>query len=260
MALKAVYSSQEEIPEAHRELFSEKGGKWEIQVEGMKTEADIERLQVGLEKERNEHKATKEKLRPFQGLDPEDVRTKLETLASTKSVDENKINELVEARIKTRIAPLERENQELKTKTQEQEGIIGDFKSKETKRTVTDTVRDAASKLKVRQEALDDVLLWGQNVFKVTEDGKVATEDGLTPDLWLADMQQKRPHWWPESSGGGAGGSGGGGSFAENPFSAEHWNMTKQGEMLRENREKAEKYAKAAGTTIGGPKPKTKAA
>ena len=43
MALKAVYSSQEEIPEAHRELFSEKGGKWEIQVEGMKTEADIER-------------------------------------------------------------------------------------------------------------------------------------------------------------------------------------------------------------------------
>lgn len=41
-----------------------------------------------------------------------------------------------------------------------------------------------------------------------------------------------------------------------NPFSHEHWNMTKQGDFLKKHgTEKAEQMARAAGTTIGGRRP-----
>jgi len=265
MALKAVYDKQDDIPEAHRDLFVEKGDKWEIQVEGMKTTADVDRLSTSLEKERTDHKETKAKLKPFSGLNLEDVQAKLdkydelEALAGTKTIDDDKINELVEKRIKTQLAPIQRENETLKASVAEKDTALTEFQKKDTKRTVNDTVRDAATKAKVRPEALPDVLLLGEHLFKPTEDGKVATAEGLTPDLWLGDMQKQRPHWWPESSGGGSN-PGGGGQFSENPFSAENWNMTKQGQVLRESPEKAEQMAKAAGTTVGGKKPETKPA
>ena len=72
-------------------------------------------------------------------------------------------------------------------------------------------------------------------------------------------MQEKRPHWWPVASGGGGTGSGAGGGFTDNPFSHAHWNMTKQGEAQRSDPARAERMAKAAGTTVGGTRPVPKA-
>jgi hypothetical protein len=81
---------------------------------------------------------------------------------------------------------------------------------------------------------------------------------GIEPEAWLTDLQTKRAHWWGPSSGGGAGGNRGGVDTSNNPFSHEHWNMTEQGKLVRENRAKAEQLAKLAGTTIGGQKPAAK--
>lgn len=103
-----------------------------------------------------------------------------------------------------------------------------------------------------------------ERVFEVDDEGNVTTKDGVgvTPgiaaDVWLTEMQDKRPHWWPQSQGGGAGGSGGGGAGGKNPFSAEGWNLTEQGRLVRENPEKADQMAKAAGTTVGGGRPAAK--
>jgi hypothetical protein len=76
---------------------------------------------------------------------------------------------------------------------------------------------------------------------------------GLDAKLWLQDMQQKKAHWWPPSQGGGAGGSGGGGgNFPNNPWSKQHWNLTKQGEAVRTlGEEKAKQMASAVGSHIG---------
>ena len=85
------------------------------------------------------------------------------------------------------------------------------------------------------------------------------SSQGLGPKDWLADIQKTRPHWWPESEGGGAGGNRSGtGSFANNPFSLEHWNLTEQGKITVSDHARAEQLAKAAGTTIGGGKPAPK--
>jgi len=77
--------------------------------------------------------------------------------------------------------------------------------------------------------------------------------------VFLTEMQDKRPHWWPKSVGGGAGGSGNGFGGAANPWTAENWNMTQQGAYVKENgMDKATQMAKAAGTTVGGMKPAAK--
>ena len=58
---------------------------------------------------------------------------------------------------------------------------------------------------------------------------------GLSPKEWLAEMKDEAPHWWPPAVGGGAkGGQGGGGSFtgADNPWSKDGWNITKQGQLV----------------------------
>lgn len=123
----------------------------------------------------------------------------------------------------------------------------------------------AARDLKVVDSALEDVELYGERLFEVQEDGTVVTRDGvgvtpgLSPKQWLEDMQGKRPHWWGPTAGGGAGGSRGANTGAGNPWSAEGWNMTEQGNIIRtKGRAEADRLAKLAGTTVGGPQPKPK--
>ncbi len=280
MALNILYETQEEIPEAHRELFTEKDGKWELTgITGIKTQDDIDRIQTGLTKERAEHKETKAKLVAFKDVDLEqatkdqveltELRAKVEAGAGG-TFDQEKFDEAVDklatARAATAAAPL---TASLDAMTKERDTLTtenGEFKTDRTNRIISDAVRSAATGVKIIDTAVDDVLLLGEQIFEVNDDGAVLTRDnvgvtpGIAPDIWLSEMQDKRPHWWPVSTGGGAGGSGSGGGFAENPWSPEHWNMTAQGAAVKADRAKADRMAVAAGTTVGGIRPVAKKA
>ena len=281
MALKAIYENQDDIPEEYSGLFTEKSGKWELtEVDGLKTTADVERLQTSLTKERDLHKATKEKLGKFGDLDPEssqglaeeveELRIKLEAAeaaAGDGKVDEEKVQRLVDAQVAKEVRPLERELEKLKTTNQEQADTIAQHETKDRNRTISDAVREAAGESKLISSAIDDALVLAERMFEVDESGAVLTRDnvGVTPAIdpktWLTEMQEKRPHWWPAAEGSGAGGGGGGGAGSgDNPFSHKGWNITKQGQMVREDPNRAERMAKSAGTTVGGPKPVAPAA
>jgi len=181
---------------------------------------------------------------------------------------DSKLEELTEARVLTRLAPVERENKTLKTRCDELEKVATTLQTERTQRIITDNVRDACVKSKVETTALADVIMLANQVFEVGEDGKtVLTKEnpygvtpGLAADVFMTEMQEKRPHWWPKSVGGGAGGSQSNfGAGGKNPWSHDGWNMTEQGKYLKENGvEKAEQMAKTAGTTIGGRKPEPK--
>lgn len=276
MVLKAVHEKLDEIPEQYRELYTEKSGKFELTgVEGVKTQADIDRVQASLKKERDEHKATKEKLAPWGELKPDDVTAKLarieelETAAKGK-IDEAKLDEMAnrraEAIARTKLTPVERELATLRAQTKEKDEKLTAFEMKERLRNVHDQVRAALVETKALPEAHEDALLYAERVMEVTEDGRVVTKDGsgfppgLSPKDWLGSLQAKRPHWWPGNAGGGARGSGGsGGGFGQNPWSAEHWNLTAQGAYMRQHgREKAEKAAAAVGSKVGATTPPKK--
>ena len=99
-------------------------------------------------------------------------------------------------------------------------------------------------------------------VIKDEDEGVVFGKDGKTPKSvteWLLEQQESRRHWWGESVGGGARGSERGGPTGDNPWTADNWNMTKQGEVIKtRGREVADRMAKAAGSPVGAPGPRVK--
>ena len=270
MALKAILDTIDDLPEEIRKEYVEKNGKFELQVDGMKTQADVERLQGALTKERNEHKIVRERLGMLGDRKVEDVLQILDRVpeleaAAAGKLDETKLNELVEGRIKTKLAPVEREKGQLAQRVQELTGIVEQYQTKDKVRSIHDAVREAVSKAQGFQpSAVEDALLYAERMLEIGEDGRVITRDGVgvTPGVdaivWLTEMQAKKTHWWGPSQGGGAGGNRTGGAGGLNPWSAEGWNMTEQGRILRENRSRAEQLAKSAGTAIGGPRPQAR--
>jgi hypothetical protein len=272
--LKDTHEKIDEVPEEFRSLYTEKDGKWEFTgVQGIRTSRDVERVQEALRKEKNDNKELKQQLSVWGDLKHDEVLAKLDKLpeleaASKGKLDENAIEEIVQRRVegtlKSKLAPVERQNKQLQQQLAEVTEKATTLEGEKKKRTLHDAVRKAARDAKVLPEAEDDVLLWAERVMEISEDGKVVTKDGVgvTPGLeaqaWLSEIQDKKTHWWPGTQGGGAPGSGPRmGAGGPNPWSHDGWNMTQQGVFLRQHgRERAEQMAKAAGTTVGGPQPK----
>lgn len=273
--LQVTHDKLEDVPEQYRDLYSEQDGKFTLTgIQGLKTQADIDRQQSALTKERDEHKETKGKLHVWGDLKHDEVTQKLDRFTELEVMAKGnrdemdaKLEELTEARVKTRLSPVERENTNLKKDFTALEAEVFSLRTEKTKRVIDDAVRVATIANKTIPEAEADILMLANVVFEVSEDGKsVLTKEnpygvtvGLSPDIWLTDMQEKRPHWWPSTVGGRAKGSGPGGGFANNPFTRENWNVTEQGRVFTtQGKEKAEQMAKVAGTTLGGQKPPEK--
>src|ERR1039458_8330945 len=117
--LKTVYATQEEIPAGYEALYTERNGKWELTgVSGVKTQADIDRVQAALVKERTDHKAVKALLAPFEGLDAEVIHLQATELEETKAqldaikkdgtIDDTKLEPIITARLKQITAPMDR--------------------------------------------------------------------------------------------------------------------------------------------------------
>ena len=87
--LKAVYSRQEEIPETYRDLFAENKGQYELTgVEGIQTQANIDRLSEALTKERNDHKEVTKNLNVWGDLKHDEVRASLDRIPELEAAAE----------------------------------------------------------------------------------------------------------------------------------------------------------------------------
>ena len=279
MQLKDIHDTQEEIPEAFRELYTEKNGKWECTgISGMKTTADVARVQTTLEKERKDHRETKTKLGTWGDMKHDDVVAKLDRMAELEAaagdkLDDAKIDELAtkrsEGMLKTRVAPLEREIKTLKASNEELTTTNTGLSASAQTRSREDILRPLCVAAKVLPEHHEDVFMYGEKHLEVVDDGGFFAREGLsglttgaTAKDWLAEMIEKRPGWLAASAGGRARGSGPLGgiiSGSGNPWTHEGWNMTKQAAFYTEHgSEKATAAAKAAGTTLGGPPPEPK--
>lgn len=266
--LKVQYATIDEIPEAFRPLYEERGGQFLLaQIEGLKTEADVARVQRALDSEKTAHGKIKTQWGTFFGdKKPEEVQAildrvpELEEIAASKNINDAKLNELADARARNKIAPLERELATLKTQVTERDAKITGFETADKTRKITDLVRGEAMKVKVIDSAIDDVLMNAERVFEIDGEGNVVTKEGsgitpgLNPSVWLTEMQSKRSHWWPASKGGGAGG-GQGFNGATNPWSKAAWNLTEQGKAYVADPGKAQQMALAAGSKIGATAP-----
>jgi hypothetical protein len=262
----------EGLDENIRELYTEQDGKFILTgVGGIKTEHDIANLNTSLQKERDAHKLTKEKYKVWENMDHDEIQAKLdripelEAAAVNKDELDSKVEDLAEKRVASRIAPVKRENEALKQENINLVARVEALEKEKTDRTISDAVIKIATEKKVVVSALEDVKMLASSVFEVTDGGAILVKEnqygmtqGLDPEGWLAEMQAKRPHWWPPAVGGDAPGGGGGG-FDKNPWSHEYWNVTEQGRIINDKgTEKAEQMAKAAGTSVNGVRPAPK--
>lgn len=269
VTLDLTYDSADAIPEGFKGLFDEDNGKFKLAgVNGMKTQQDINNIQEALRKEREDHKKAKDALTPWSSLgEIADVQAKLDRIAELEAaaegkMDDEKINKIVEGRLTQKTAPLERQVQ---TITEERDTFKAENEALKTQietRDRNDAVRSVATEMKVVATAIPDVEMIAGTFLERNEAGEFVTKadvQGVTPGVdikqFLKEMQKLRPHWWPASEGGGAGGGTGLGQGEANPWKAETWNVTQQGQILTRDRELATRLAKAAGTSIGGPKP-----
>lgn len=273
MALKIKQDNLDAVDAAFHSLYTQQtdGSFLLTGVEGMKTQADIDKVSLALTKERADNKALKEKFAILGDKEPSEIISQLDRIseleaAAAGKMDETKINEMVEARIKTKLAPVERELNLTKTKLTEAETRAGELSAREKRRTVHDKVREAAIASKMMPEAYEDALMYADSMLELSEDGRVITKDnvgvtpGIEPSVWLTEMQTKKRYWWPGSQSGNSNGSGGNLAGGDNPWTHAGWNLTKQGEILDQDAKRADQLARSAGTTVGGRRPEPKAA
>jgi len=277
MPIELRYDNENALPEAFRnetifaELFTrnDDGSISVTGVTGMKTQKDVDSVSEALRKERNDHKVTKDRLKPWGELNAEETLTQLDRIreleaAAGGKLDDDAINKIVDGRLAQKVGPLDRQ---IKTISEERDALTQEnagLKNSIITRDRNDSVRAEATKVKSHATAVPDIEGAASVMLEQNEEGKWITKsgiEGITPGLgidgWLRDMQKLRPHWWPESEGGGArGGTGGTGFNGANPWSAKSWNLTEQGKVFRDSADLAGRLAKAAGTSLGGPRPK----
>jgi hypothetical protein len=261
--LKALYDNQEDIPAEFASLFTERNGKWEIQVEGIKTPGDTERLQRALDSEREAHRETRGKLRNFDwvGDMSEDglqtLRDENEDLKAHNGSGPSKeeIDEMVEKRAETKVERALRKPlkmiEDLRTANNAHVSAIGLHEAAGAQRTIRDHVEEALNgkdAVSVAKGAMEDIVPFALRVMNVNDRGEVVTREnaGVTPGISFSELitdmktEGKRPHWFVASQGAGASGSEGPtGPTGNNPFSAETFNMTEASKIVAADRNKA---------------------
>lgn len=268
--LELSYDSLDAVPEAYRSLFSDASGKAVLTgISGLKTIADVNNVQEALRKERADHAAVKESLKSWLSLGkkPDEVMTQLDRISELEAaaggkIDETKIQQMVESRLVQKTAPLERQVRDLTAELVTAKKERDDLKSGLQRRDLSDVIRNVATDMKVVPTAVADIELVAQNYLERDENGQFIVKaglHGLTAGLdvkgFMKEMQKQRPHWWPASAGGGANGGGGGFGGEANPWAAATWNLTGQGNIVKEKgMAVAEAMAKAAGSKVGATK------
>lgn len=266
MKIKAKYEKFEDIPEAVREMYEERDGAWHLKkdaVEGVKTQADVDRVQGALKKEREAKEKAEVALKKFESLGDRDVE---ELLKASDEVEDLKAQLEQSGKGKAsndetakKLRELERQNRDL---TRERDKLKGDHATEKARADNLDgsiktskieaEITRIGTAQKVRSEAIPDMHMY-RGIFEVADDGSIRAKDnvgvtpGITVEEWLGERRKTSPHWWPTSEGGGAQGGDGKNANGNNPFAKGAFNFTEANRIAKADPGKALNLARQAG-------------
>ena len=166
MSLRALMDSLEGVDPSVAELYTERNGKFELTgIDGVKSQGDIDRLMKASAKEREDHRTTKERFAILGDQDPADIMNLLDSIpelkaaADGKSTDDEQIQNLVNAKLKTTVLPLERNIKQLMEDNATLTEANASYARSELSRKIQESVLKAGRTLKVLTEAEEDILL-----------------------------------------------------------------------------------------------------
>ena len=195
-------------------------------VKGIKTVADVGRVQGALDKERTAHRTAAAALKLFGDIPAEGLAGKLQELAKlqiTKGVvDDSTMEATIAARVKLTEDEFAQKLEKATTALAERDATILGHTEKAQRTAINDALRTAAGELKITAPGIQDDILMHSGAFSVTESGAVVTNDangvtpGQTPKDWLSKQLEGKSHWAPTNTPGRArSGTGGGGKGDE---------------------------------------------
>lgn len=158
-----------------------------------------------------------EKLKSFDGIDPEAVRGILSKFANDEEaqlIAKGDIDTVLAKRADRMKAGFEKD---LKL-AQDAATTASSRTEKYASRVLKGEVIGAASEAGVHKYAMEDAMLAASRDFELDDDGNPVAREGkygkdgkpLTLKEWFAEMKDSRPHWFPATGNGGGAGHGGG--------------------------------------------------
>lgn len=238
--LKYQVDSLEGLDEAVHSFYEEKDGKYQLKVDGVPQGEDVTGLKKKIDDLLGESKAAKQKAREAEE-------------AAQRTADEA-------ARKNGDVEALEKSWNEKYTKREQELSTERDSYAEQIKQlTVGRAATDLAAEMAIPGSAKALLPHIQARLSMDVRDGKAAVvvldANGKPSAATLAELKTEfsnDPAFAPlivgtHASGGGAGGAKPGGGAAVNPFSkGEHFNLTEQARILRENPQEADRLKKAA--------------
>jgi len=160
-------------------------------------------------------KETGERLKSFDGIDPDAVRSMLQKFSDddeAKLIASGKVDEVLTKRAERMKADFAKEVQAAKEETTKHQTRAEKF----TARVMKGEVLSEASAAGVGAFAMEDAELAAARMFTIDDEGNPVARDGvlgkegkpLTLKEWFAEVKETRPHWFPATANGGGAGHG----------------------------------------------------
>lgn len=223
MAIKCVLDSLDGVHEDLIPHYVKKADKFELQLEGARTQGDVDRLQASLVQEREFSKGLKAFKEACGEHKAEEVAALLQSIPELKVMAEaggKKFDQTqFDAMITSRLTPVQAELAKAKQTIAERDAAIVQRDNADRRRAVHDAVRLAAVGAEVIPQAYANehgsLMLLADKLFTVDATGAVVVgkdasnafiEGTLLKDA-LPVLLDQHPYLRPPSQGGGAGGS-----------------------------------------------------
>ena len=227
--------------------------------------AQLKGLKSNRERVFEQNKKLRERLQPFEDVSPEELgelrefrdraeaerqkaeQAKLDANQELKAAHEKWTRETqaqvekVQSEANSQLEQLRKENEKLRS------NLVDD----QLRVALTSVGVQKDSLLKGAYRILRDQIAFGeegQPVYQVDEFTTIPLKDGVLK--WSQSDEAKDYITAPVSSGGGASTSGPRRNGVTNPWAKDSWNLTQQGQLLRQNPEMAKSLAAAAGKTL----------
>ena len=189
MRLKFRVDKIDDVAEEQKKFYIERDGAYFLDLEDMpssKTDDDVNRLNRALEKERRDHKATKEKLRAFEEFgSPDELREKIDEYDALKDGGGKANEELLD--YKKRLRTAEKERDSFKTQFESQKTRLDELTKLEKRSKVRGKLKETVESLdnKYDKGRIYSMLEDFEDSFELDEVGDIAPYKGKPIKDWI---------------------------------------------------------------------------
>lgn len=268
--LKTKLDALEEIPEDLHKFYEQTGsGAYVLNIDGVPPQAqakiaEFRENNITLSKTKEE---LEERLKLYEGLDPDQARdalSKLATMEEETLIKEGDLETLVQQRMAAAKADHLKQLESLKTAKEEAEKKSKVNQAKLSEYIIQNKIMEAVNQVATpHSAALPDILYRAKSQWRLSEDGTMyavdefgnkvygkGSDELISPNEWSKNLVENARHLFANSLGSQATGSGGAKRPVKNPFLKENQNLAEQTRLYRDDKNLAIKLAQEAGITL----------